>query len=338
MDKIKVGVVGAGTISQIVHLPVLNSMEEVEISAICDMDGAKASAVAQKFGITGVYEQIENMIKKEEMDVVHICTTSLYHFPMSYLALNSGLHVFVEKPIALESRDALKLAELAKKQKKEITVGMQHRFRDDVSVLKDFIKNDELGEVFYIKAGWLKKWSRQMVADWQTKKEYSGGGVLIDLGIQLLDLSLFLLSMPDIKSVRMFDYYLNPGIDVEDAALAIINTIQNTTITLEVGWRMHLEKDGIYTNFFGKKGSAYLNPLRINKELHGNLVNVTPMMAEGGSSERYKKAYEKEIRHFYQVINGKGTNGSSAEDAQKVMRIIEALYESARTGEDVQLI
>ena len=336
MEKIKAAVVGVGSISQIVHLPILLGMEDVEIKAICDLDLKKANAIAQKFHIPAVYELIDNMVRKEDLDVIFICTTSLYHFPMSYLALNSGIHVFVEKPIALNSEDAGKLAVLAKKQKKHIMTGMQHRFRDDVQTLKEFIHNNELGDLFYIKAGWLKKWSRTMAVDWQTKKQYSGGGVLIDLGIQLLDLAMYITGMPEIHSVRLYDYKLNPGIKVEDAALALIRTESNVIITLEMGWRMHLEKDLVYANFFGNKGAAYLNPLRINKELHGNLVNVTPMSSES-SIERYKSAYEKEIRHFFDVIQGKETNQSSAEDSVQIMRIIEALYKSSNTGDDVRI-
>jgi predicted dehydrogenase len=142
--------------------------------------------------------------------------------------------------------------------------------------------------------------------------------------------------MPAVESVRLFDYTLNPGIQVEDAALAIIRLTNDVVITLEMGWRMHLEKDIIYTNFFGQKGAAYLNPLRINKELHENLVNVTPMISEKGS-DRYLKAYDKEISHFYKVIQGKEQNLSPAGDAHQIMSIIEALYESSRTGKEIYI-
>jgi predicted dehydrogenase len=103
---------------------------------------------------------------------------------------------------------------------------------------------------------------------------------MIDMGIQLIDLGLYLTNLPEIYSVRLYDYALTPDLEVEEAALAVIKTKSGLTITIEVSWKMHLDHDINYTHIFGKKGSAYLNPLRINKELHGNLVNVTPMLTE----------------------------------------------------------
>ena len=97
-----------------------------------------------------------------------------------------------------------------------------------------------------------------------------------------------------------------------------------------------MENDMIYTHLFGKKGSAYLNPLRIQKELHGNLVNVTPMLAEK-TPDRYKKAYEAEIKHFYNVIRKQEKNLSSANDAVYVMRILDALYQSADEKKEIYL-
>lgn len=336
MEKLKVAVVGVGSIAQIVHLPILKKLEDVELVAICDVDESKVHAITKKFDIPRWYSQIDDLISEEELDAIHICTNNLYHYPMSYLALNNGINVFVEKPIALNAEDAEKINQLAKEKKLTAMIGMQNRFRDDVITLKKFIDNDELGEVFYIKAGWLKKWSRGLIQNWELKKDYAGGGVLIDLGSQLIDLALFLNNNPPVKSVRLYDYCLNNECEVEDAALAVIETTSHLTITLEISWRMHLERDMVYTHIFGKKGAAYLNPLRINKELHGNLVNVTPIIANS-SADSYIQSYESEIRHFNRVVRGEEENLSSTEDALYVMRIIDALYESGKAGKEITL-
>ncbi len=336
MEKLKVAVVGTGSIAQIVHIPLLKKLENVELVAICDVDQGKVSFLTQKFNIPRWYYLIDEMISNEKLDAIHICTPSLYHYPMAYLALSNGVNVFIEKPVALNHRDALKLSKLAEEKKLTLMVGMHNRFRDDVKILKDFLNNSELGDIFYIKTGWLKKWTRNIVPGWHAKKSFAGGGVLIDIGIQLIDLAMFLLNLPKIKKVRLFDYRLNPEINVEDAALAVIETESRISITIEVSWRMHLERDTIYTHIFGKQGSAYLNPLRINKELHGNLVNVTPMLVEQ-NIDQFKKAYENELVHFVDVINGDAKNMSSAGDAVYVMQILDALYESAKTGAEISL-
>ncbi len=334
MERLKVAVVGVGSIAQVVHLPVLQKIDDVDVVAICDVDEAKVVPIMEKFNIPKWYGQVDRLFKEEDLDAVHICTPNHYHYPMAYLALKNKVHVFVEKPIAIKASDGEKLRNMATQNNLEILVGMQNRFRDDVQVLKEFIEKEELGDIFYIKSGWLKQWSRKPLKGWQIQKDISGGGVLSDLGSQLIDLALFLTGMPKIKSVRLFDYSIYPDVSVEDSALAVIELQSGSSITIEVSWRMHLEKDMIYTHVFGNKGAAYLNPLRINKEMHGNLVNVTPF-ASDNTAARFTKAYEREIRHFYRVIRGQDQNQSPAEDGVRIARIIEALYKSARTGTEV---
>ncbi len=335
MDKVRVGVIGTGSIAQVVHLPLLSKMEDVELAAICDIDDTKIKVLSEKFHIPRWYYLIDNMMKHEKLDAIHICTPSVFHYPMAFLALKNGVNVFVEKPISLTYEEAKKLHDLAEEKGLTVMVGMQNRFRDDVGILKDFIDNDELGDIYYIKAGWLKQWSKSPHRGWYEKRD-SGGGVMIDMGIQLIDLGLYLTNLPDIYSVRLYDYSLTPDLEVEEAALAVIKTKAGLTMTVEVSWKMHLDHDVNYTHIFGKKGSAYLNPLRINKELHGNLVNVTPMLTED-KAVRYKKSYEAEINHFIKVIKGEEENKSSSEDAMYIMKIINALSESAALNKEVFL-
>ena len=158
-----------------------------------------------------------------------------------------------------------------------LVIGMNYRFRDDAMILKGFMEKGEIGKPFYVKTGWLRHWSRPKLQNWLTDSKISGGGVLMDMGIQLIDLSLWLLGTPKVKNVRAYSYNLFMEGDVEDSALAVIETVNDEAITVEVSWRMHLEKDMNYAHVFGKEGSAFMNPLRLYKELHGNLVNVTPV-------------------------------------------------------------
>lgn len=336
MEPLKIAVIGTGSIAQVVHLPVLNNIEEVDLTAICDIDDTKITPLLEKYNIPNGYRQADRLFKTEKLDAVHICTATHYHYPMAYMALMNDVNVFMEKPIALNAADAQKLDKLATERNLQVQVGMQNRFREDVLILKEFLEKDELGEIFYIKSGWLKQYRREPFSKWKTNRKKAGGGVVLDLGSQLIDLAMFLLGMPKLKSVRLYDYHINPELNVEDAALAVIETTNGASMTIEVSWKMHLERDMIYTHIFGKKGAAYLNPLRINKELHGNLVNVTPYTTEN-SAVRFKKAYENEIDHFVKVVRGEEENLSSSADAVRIMRIIEALYESSRLKQQVDL-
>jgi predicted dehydrogenase len=336
MDKLKIAVVGAGRIAQVAHLPNWSKMDDVELVAICDVDKGKASNLTEKFNIPRWYFVLDEMLKREKLDALHICTPSLHHFPMAQLALSKGVNVLVEKPIAFNAADTKKLTDYAVQNNLTLMVGMHNRFRDDVQILRNFLAQDELGEIFYIKAGWLKRWEKQQKTDWESEMKYAGGGVLMDLGLQLMDLAFFVTGFPDLKKVRLYDYHLNPDMDVEDAALALIETKSGQTITIEISWKMHLEKDTMYTHIFGKNGAAKLNPLRIHKEMHNNLVNVSPFH-QTAKVDQFKKAYSREIKHFVKVLHGDEKNMSSGEDALNVMKVLDALYESARRGEEVTL-
>ena len=334
MEKLRVGLVGAGSIAQVAHLPILAKHPDIDLVAVCDTDDGKMKSLTAKFDIPKWYYVYDKMLKNENLDALVISTPSVFHYPMAYMALKKGVHVFVEKPVALKLNDAEKLEAQAKKGKLSVMVGMQNRFRSDVKILKEFIQKGELGEIFYIKTGWLKRWNKKDMASWHSEKKSSGGGVLMDMGIPLLDLVYFIMDFPKIKKIRLYDYYLNPDIDVEDAALAIIEMKSGMTITVEISWRMFLKKDTVYTHVFGKKGAAKLNPLRVNKTLYGNLVNVSPLDIDQ-NTDFFKTAYKEQINNFVKTVRGEEPNHSSIADAIKIMRIIEALYESAKRGEEI---
>lgn len=336
MDKLKLAMVGGGSIAQLAHLPNWSKIDGVELVALCDVDKGKVNLLTEKFNIARWYYVLDEMLKREKLDALHICTPSLHHFPMAYLALSKGVNVLVEKPVALNSKDAQTLNDYALKNNLTLMVGMHHRFRDDVQILRNFLAQDELGEIFYIKTGWLKKWGKGQTTSWLSEKKSSGGGVLIDLGVQLIDLAFFITNFPKLKKVRLYDYHLNPDIDVEDAALAVLETESGQTITIEISWKMYLEKDTLYTHVFGKNGAAKLNPLRVHKEMHGNLVNVSPMHQDS-QFDLFRRAYSKELKHFVRVLRGERENVSSAADALSVMKVLDALYESAKRKEEVVL-
>ncbi len=336
MDKLKIAVVGAGSIAQVSHLPNWSKMEDIELVAICDVDKGKVNNLIEKFNIPRWYFVLDEMLRQEKLDALHICTPNLHHFPMAQLALSKGVNVLVEKPVALNSKDTKKLTDYATQNNLTLMIGMHNRFRDDVQILRNFLAQDELGDIFYIKTGWLKKWEKQRVSGWYSEKKSSGGGVLIDLGLQLLDLAFFVTNFPELKKVRLYDYHLDPELDVEDAALAVIETKSGQTITIEISWKMHLEKDTMYTHIFGKNGAAKLNPLRIHKEMHHNLVNVSPFH-QTTKVDQFKKAYSRELKHFVKVLRGEKQSMSSGEDALRVMTILDALYESAKRGEEINI-
>ena len=334
MEKVRLGVVGLGWIAQVVHLPMLCKLNEAEVVAICDRDKSRGRLVAEKFGITSLYSDVTQMLENEKLDAVIIATSTDSHKEVTLAALKAGKDVLVEKPIARKYDEALAMAEAVKVHKRKLMVGMNHRFRPDAMILKSFLEGKELGKVFYTKAGWLRRKSNDSA--WLTQKEKSGGGVFIDLGIVMLDMALWMMGFPEVKRVTATDFHHTTK-DVEDTSCVNIILRNGSLINIEVSWSMHVDDDQYYCHVFGTEGTASMNPLRINKELHGNVVNLAPTKIDP-PQHLFKRSYENELRHFLGAIRDVHPLLSTADEAVQRMKIVDAVYKSARTGKEVLII
>lgn len=334
MEKVRLGVVGLGWIAQVVHLPMLCKLNEAEVVAICDRDKSRGRLVAEKFGITSLYSDVTQMLENEKLDAVIIATSTDSHKEVTLAALKAGKDVLVEKPIARKYDEALAMAEAVKVHKRKLMVGMNHRFRPDAMILKSFLEGKELGKVFYTKAGWLRRKSNDSA--WLTQKEKSGGGVFIDLGIVMLDMALWMMGFPEVKRVTATDFHHTTK-DVEDTSCVNIILRNGSLINIEVSWSMHVDDDQYYCHVFGTEGTASMNPLRINKELHGNVVNLAPTKIDP-PQHLFKRSYENELRHFLGAIRDVHPLLSTADEAVQRMKIVDAVYKSARTGKEVAII
>lgn len=334
--RIRVGIIGTGAIAQTIHLPILSRMDDVEIAALADIDKPKLQTLAEKYKVAEYYHDHQKLLAMDGIDAVHICTPNSLHAPIALDALAAGKHVLVERPIARTTDEADAMVAEAKKRKKILMVGMNNRFRPDAMILKNFVDGNELGNIFYTKAGWLRRRGSWNETGWARKKHIAGGGVFIDLGIPMLDLSMWLMGKPKPVSVfsAMYNHFQKES--VEDSSTAMIRFENNAVLSLEVSWTLLMENDFTYTNLFGTLGGALLNPLRIHKEMHGNLVNVTPTKIERPEYHS-RKSYEYEIRHFYESIKHNRPVISSGEEAAEIMRISQAIYQSAKEKREIVL-
>jgi predicted dehydrogenase len=276
MEKVRVAIIGAGWIAQVAHIPVWKKLDNVELVAVCDTVKTRAKALAEKYKIPQYFTRDEDVFKQENIEAVDICVPTNMHERLTIDALSAGKHVLVEKPMSRTAEEAEKMVRAARQHKRNLMVAMNVRFRYDAANLKSFIDGGELGQVFYTKAGWLRrqrKWTEQA---WMIQKKLSGGGVLMDLGIQMLDMTLWLLGNPKAKSVKANIYDSIAKLEVEDTAVAMVHLENGAVLNLELSWTFLRNEDLFYTNLFGTAGDAQLNPLRVTKELHGNLVNLTP--------------------------------------------------------------
>jgi predicted dehydrogenase len=333
MGKIKIGVIGLGWVSQVFHLPLLSKFDDLEISAVCDKNKERTRLIAERFNVPHYYTDYEQLLSKEDTDAIVVCTSTDAHCVVTKAALEAGKDVFVEKPIARLYSEAEEMAECAKLHKRKLMVGMNNRFRPDTMILKSFIEKGELGKIFYCKSGWFKNVTSNN--SWLTKKEIAGGGVILDLGIVMLDLSLWMLGFPAVERVSSKTYQHKTK-NVEDSAVMFLEVKGGATLLVETSWSFQSGDEFFYCNFFGTEGSAMINPLRIHKQLHGNLVNVTPARVET-SQNLHKKSYENELRHFIGAVRGSRQMVSTGEEALKRMKIVDAIYQSAKKGKEVKI-
>lgn len=333
MEKARVGIVGLGWVAQVFHLPLLTKFADTEVVALCDKDKSRVRMIAERFGVPKTYYDYDQMLAEEDLDAVFVCTSTDAHLPVTLACLKAQKDVFVEKPIARHYTEAVQMAEAAKLHKRRLMVGMNNRFRPDTMILKSFIEKGELGKVFYSKAGWLRKLSNDN--PWITRKDKAGGGVFLDLGIVMLDLNLWMLDFPPVERVSA-TMHKHKTKSVEDSCLAFVTMKNSATLMLEVSWSLQSAEDYFYCDFYGTDGSAMINPLRIHKQLHESLVNVTPAKVETPYN-LHKKSYENELRHFIGAVRGLHTVISTGEEAVQRMKIVEAIYESAQKGKEIRL-
>jgi len=331
---LKIALVGCGAAAQINHLPSLQRLEDVELVALADRDPEKAARVAQKFGVPTSYTRFEELLANDDIDAVDITTPNYLHAPMAVAALEAGKHVLCERPLARNGAETAAMAKAAKASDRLLMCALQHRFRPDAQLLRKFVDKGDLGEIFLAKGGWLRQKTEWDSDAWRAQKRESGGGVVLDLGFQMLDLSLWMLGGPRVESVTASVHRQRKG-EVEDSASAFFRLAGGATLTLELTWGLLMEKDFAYVNLFGSGGAALLNPLRVHKAMHGTLVNVTPTLET--SRNQYKHSVEAQLGHFADVLRKGVKPLGTAEEILPVMELMDAVYRSAEQGKEVRL-
>ncbi|MCX7995310.1 MAG: Gfo/Idh/MocA family oxidoreductase [candidate division WOR-3 bacterium] len=333
-EKVNIGIAGCGVHAQIAHIPVFKKLRDCNLIAVCDTDTEKLERVANKYNIPRRYSDFQEMIEDEEINAVVIATPNYLHMPMTVAALKYGKDVLCENPMAINLKEAQDILKVSRQTGKKVAVALTGRFRPDVQTLKKFIKEGELGDIYYLKAGWLLGMEEWILSDWRMDLLKSGGGAFLTLGSQVLAIALYFLEEKEPDTIFGSLHKKEPGVDVEDTAMCIINYKDGTLLTIEVGWSLLFDKDFLYCNIFGKRGGALLNPLKIHKELHDELVNVTPSIP---AKNLYKVACELQAQLFIDSIRKNTSPPFTAEDGLLIARITNAFYESAKKNKMIKI-
>ena len=355
MEKtLKIGIIGCGGIANSKHLPSLKKIAGCEIVAFCDIIPERAENSAKKFGTADAkcYTDYKELLADSEIDVVHVCTPNRSHSFITVDALEAGKHVMCEKPMAINSAEAKKMLDAAERTGKKLSIGYQSRFRPDSEYLKAEAEDGTFGEIYYAKATALR---RRAVPTWGVfLNEYEqGGGPLIDIGTHALDLTLWIMNNYKPKYCVGTTYHKLNGdrntgnawgdwdpekFTVEDSAFGFVVMENGATIILESSWALNTldVREAVTTVCGTLAGGDMVDGVRINGVRQGRQYVLSPNMKAGGVAFNDGKASEsaadREARLWIEAIKNDTEPRTLPIQAYTVTRILEGIYESARTG------
>jgi len=333
MNKVKVAIIGLGGVAQLVHLPHLLKIKSVVLQSVAEIKTNRLNAIAEKFNIPERYKDYRELLVKSEVDAVIVATPTALHKEIAIDCLNAKKDLLVEKPIARTFKEASAIVKAAKKNNKKLMVGMNLRFRPDTLLLKSLIQSKEIGDPFYARAVWIRRQSSE--EKWFMKREDAGGGVILDLGISLLDLSLWLMDYPNVKTVQTQNFYQNKK-TLEDTSISFIRCDNSKLINIETSWALPVEKDLFQLSVYGSKGSVTSTPLHLYKKVENQIIDLKPTLSES-PSHLFKKSYLNELKSFIGAVRGLNPIFSSGEQAVERLRVIEAMYKSAESNHEVKI-
>ncbi len=344
-DRLGVGIVGAGGIAQLAHIPNYQKLDGVEVLAIAEPNAETAKKCMEKFGIEKCFEDYRELLKLDGIDVVSVCTPNCLHKAPTIDALQAGKHVLVEKPIGLNAREGREMVEAAKKCSRQLMVGQTTHFRPAVRAMKKLIDAGELGEAYFSRVWALR---RRGIPGWGvfTNKEFQGGGPLIDIGVHSLYTALYLMGYPRPVAcsgttytkfgtrgdvVGMWGQWDHENYTVEDYAAGFVRFENGASMIIESSFAANIEKNALNVVILGDKGGLSLDPMRFYTEKDMMLQNIEPVLP------KEKEGYELEVAAFVEAIREGKEVPVPGEKALLVMEIIDALYESAEKGREVRI-
>ena len=357
MDDIRVGVIGVGWAGR-QHLAAYDALAGVRVAALAGLEEPARSELAAKHGVEHEVARWQDLLELDGLDAVSVAVPTFLHAPIAIAALERGLHVLSEKPIARNEAEARSMVQAARQANRVLDVGFNHRQRGDIQELKEVIDAGRLGRPYYAKAWWLRRSGIPGEGTWFTTSEFAGGGPLVDIGVHVLDYSLFLLGNPAVTAVSASTYDLlatagfgfnressktsiagSTGFDVEDLATVFARLEDGGTLLVEASWAAHrTEGDAFGITLFGTQGGAELivedyapsGSLRVFTDDDGAAVE-TRLTAPPGAGHRGV------VEQFLAKVRSGRWQEHDGTAAIELARIVDACYRSAAEQREIRL-
>lgn len=351
IDKIRLGIVGAGAIGR-VHAEMFGHVEEVDVDGLFDINRSLATELAEKYAIPRVYDSVDALFNTPDLDAVVIGVPNKFHKPLAIQALQAGKHVLLEKPMGLNGADAREIYAVQQDAGKTLMIAHQMRWQWINQHIKQYTRKGAFGKIYAAKAGWLRRSGIPGWGSWFTRKTESGGGPLADIGVHMLDVARYLMDNP--KPVSVYgSVYSELGLrkkglggwgtpdwdgffDVEDLAMALIRMEDGSTLSLEASWAIHTDKaSDVFVRLMGTDGGVVIAD-NASATLCGELFEQ-PSTIHVTTPENAKHPRVALSQHFADCVRTQQTPITDAFSGMVNNLIIDAIYESARTGKSVEL-
>jgi len=313
------------------HLEGYVKAPNSKVAGIADLNETRLKDCKDRYGISKTFTDYHDLLALKNLDAVSIAVPNYLHNPITLDALKAGKHVLVEKPMALNAEEGQEMLDTANKHGLKLMLQFNNRYRGDIQFLKRCVDAGDFGEIYFAKTGWVRRRGVPGAGTWFTDKKRSGGGPLIDLGVHVIDMTMYMMGSPKPVAVsgctvQKFPQLAKSGkFDVEDFASAYIRFENGATMIAEISWAMNCPAERIYSEIYGTKAGASVSPLTIWTEEHGALADIEPKHVKGLS----------QFEHFADCILKDKTPISPGEHGVLMMKVLDAIYESSETEREV---
>jgi len=352
-EQLRVGVIGCG--AGVFHLEGYQEEPRAKVVALAGLDTDRCEMLSKKFDVPRVYRDYQDLLADDDIDAVSVAVPNVLHMPVALAAFEAGKHVLIEKPLARNAEEGVRMVEAAREHNKLLGISFQRRTRHDVRLLRDAVERGEFGRVYYSKAWWMRRSGIPGLGTWFTSKEAAGGGPLIDLGVHVLDMILYILGNPKVTSVSANTYAeigptgrggwslrrqkvtdTNPY-EVEDLATAFLRLEDGGTLLLEAAWASFTEmNDDFGVQLYGSEKGARMNShnyaltetLDVFQGFGDTTMDAKPRLVA-------REGHAQIIENFVSaILDGTPLSPDGQEGLDRV-RLIDAIYRSAELGREI---
>jgi predicted dehydrogenase len=355
MEQVRIGVIGCGI--GLIHLEGYEKDPRAHVLALAGLDEERCASLVQRFNIPQRYRDYQDLLANPDIDAVSVCVPNHLHAQVAIDALRAGKHVLIEKPLARTIEEGEAIVAAGHEAGRIVGTSFDKRHRSDFEYVGDLARAGHFGELYHVKAYWLRRQGIPGLGSWFTRKELSGGGPLIDLGVHMIDASLWMMGNPEVATISAATYAkLGPQgkgnwprgrfkqvdgaeYEVEDLATAFLRTTSGATLQLDVTWAAFLhETDAFGIEIMGEKGGARVHvkdyapvgDVQLFTDLSGAMVDVKPRLYEQHSHGRV-------IQRFLDSITLGIPMSPSGEEGLNRIRIIDSIYRSAEAQREIEL-